>query len=84
VQKSVEECERKGDRSENVGRLAGLKVGMLKKKRLTILSRKLKAKNRRGKCPEPLGISDSEGYFGGGGIEHSRLTLPRIIAFVKY
>jgi hypothetical protein len=72
----VEEYERKGDRSKDVGRLEGLKVGMLKKKRLTVHGRKLKAKKRRGE-----GCKD---YFGGGGVEHSRHTIPYIIVFVKY
>jgi hypothetical protein len=38
AQKSAEEIERTEDRSKNVGAFEGLKVGTLKRKRLTIES----------------------------------------------
>jgi hypothetical protein len=35
VQKSLEECEKKGDRTKHVGRFEGLNVGRLRKKEVS-------------------------------------------------
>lgn len=53
---------------KSVGRLEGLKVGVLKRKRLTVQSQKMKAMKKRGES--------GEGYFCGGGVENSGFMIP--------
>ena len=76
VQKSAQKYEKKGDRSKHVGTFEGLNVGSLKKKKLANQSQRLKTKKRR--------RGSDDGHFRGGGIEHSRPMVTRVILFVNY
>ena len=46
LQKSAQECEKKGDRPKNIGRLEGLKVGMLKEKEVESSKLKVESEER--------------------------------------
>ena len=54
AQKSAQECERKGDGEKHVGTFEGLKVGTLKRKRLTVESGKLKVEIHEKRAREPI------------------------------